>query len=457
MASPGGSTPPPAVTPPPETPITHPNLSLVSFSGNDPNQDATSFWNSVENKILFSLGTRPTAPAAQTSYDKRQQSLFGSLLTDTALEWFESEVTDTTDWNTLKDEFIKRFTDGRDQFRFRLEVENTFRQEGELIKNYLHRIKSGVDKGWPEKIPTSIEGDDNIRKEKEIQQRQRSQKYIDFAIRGLRPQGLKRKAHEKLIENPSITWTQFVDHLVVKDLTFSVTTESSGATGVDKLKTLESKINDLTSLFKSNEVNAIDTSRPRDPNIKGRPNSTRFCDYCRSNGHSISRCTKKQIDDSVNKLRKELVEPRRPNITFSNDYRKNNRGNTRFNGPRNQGYQPRGGYSIYNPRFNKPNYQQQNTSFSSYGNRFTQPYEQTFPQQNTYRNNEPNLEQQSPSPQQQQQPQQSASFYTPSRNNNLQQRQSKPNNIQQQPNQISFVEGDDDYVNAITDFFPLNF
>ena len=142
MTSPGGSTPTPAVTPPPETPITHSNLSIVSFSGNDPNQDATSFWNSVENKILFSLGTRPTAPAAQTSYDKRQQSLFGSLFTDTALEWLESEVTDTTDWNTLKDEFIKRFTDGRDQFRFRLEVENTFRQEGELIKNYLHRIKS---------------------------------------------------------------------------------------------------------------------------------------------------------------------------------------------------------------------------------------------------------------------------------------------------------------------------
>ena len=156
-------------------------------------------------------------------------------------------------------------------------------------------------------------------------------------------------------------------------------------------------------------------------------------------------------------MRKELVEPRRPNLTFSNDFRKNDRGNTRFNGPRNQGYQPRGGYSNYNPRFNKPNFQQQNTSFSSYGNRFTQPYEQRFPQQNTHRNNEPNLEQQSPSPQQQQQPQQGASFYTPSRNNILQQRQSKPNNIQQQPNQISFVEGDDDYVNAITDFFPLNF
>ena len=396
-ATPPPATPPPAI-PPPETPITHPNLSLISFSGNDPNQDATSLWKSVENKILFSLGTRPTSPAAQPSYDKRQQSLFGSLLTDTALEWFESEITNATNWNTLKDEFVKRFTDGRDQFRFRLEVENTFRQEGELIKNYLNRIKSGFDKGWPEKIPTSITGDDNIRKEKEIQQRQRNQKYVDSAIRGLTPQGLKRKTHEKLIENPSITWTQFVDHLNVKDLTFSLTTESKGATGLDKLKTIESKINDLTTLFKSNEINAIDTSWPRDPDMKGRANSTRFCDYCRSNGHSISRCTKKQLDDSVNKLREELVEPRRSNITFSNDYRKNKRGNTRFNGPRNQGYQPKRGYSNYNPRYNKPNYQKQNTSFNIYGNRFTQPYEQTFPQQNTYRNNEQNLEKQSQSP-----------------------------------------------------------
>ena len=35
MTSPGGCTPQPAVTPPHETPITHPNLSLVSLSGND--------------------------------------------------------------------------------------------------------------------------------------------------------------------------------------------------------------------------------------------------------------------------------------------------------------------------------------------------------------------------------------------------------------------------------------
>ena len=35
-----------------DTPISHPNLSLMTFAGNDPNQNATAFWNSVENKIF---------------------------------------------------------------------------------------------------------------------------------------------------------------------------------------------------------------------------------------------------------------------------------------------------------------------------------------------------------------------------------------------------------------------
>ena len=37
------------------------------------------------------------------------------------------------------------------------------------------------------------------------------------------------------------------------------------------------------------------------------------------------------------------------------------------------------------------------------------------------------------------------------------QRQSKQSNMQQQPNQIIFVEGDNDYVITIRDFFRLNY
>ena len=61
--------------------------------------------------------------------------MFGSLLTETALEWYTGEVTDATTWAELKDLFLKRFTDGRDQFQHRIDAENATREEGELIKN----------------------------------------------------------------------------------------------------------------------------------------------------------------------------------------------------------------------------------------------------------------------------------------------------------------------------------
>ena len=80
MTSFGSISPLPAAILPPETPISHSNLSLVSISCNDSNQDANSFWNSVENKTFFSLGIRPTAPAAQTSYDCHRLECFKRLV-----------------------------------------------------------------------------------------------------------------------------------------------------------------------------------------------------------------------------------------------------------------------------------------------------------------------------------------------------------------------------------------
>ena len=100
-------------------PITYPNLSFVSFSGNDPDLKAKAFWTSVENKIVFSRGQRPTDVDAQPNYDHRQKHLFGSLLTETALEWYTDEVTNATTWAELKNLFLKRFTDGRDRFKHR--------------------------------------------------------------------------------------------------------------------------------------------------------------------------------------------------------------------------------------------------------------------------------------------------------------------------------------------------
>ena len=81
-------------------PITHLKLSFVFFSGNDSDLNAKAFWTSVENKIA-------TDADAQPNYDHRQKSLFGSLLTETALEWYTDEVTNATTWAELKNLFLK--------------------------------------------------------------------------------------------------------------------------------------------------------------------------------------------------------------------------------------------------------------------------------------------------------------------------------------------------------------
>ena len=130
------------------------------------------------------LGVGPTDGDEKKSYENRQRSLFGSLLTDTPLEWFNT-VDEAKVLNNIKGEFLDIFTDGRDKFKHRLEVENASRQEGDLIKNYFHRVKHAVDKGWPENL-TNV---DNANRAQEAvkKSRQRKQKYIDFAIRELQP------------------------------------------------------------------------------------------------------------------------------------------------------------------------------------------------------------------------------------------------------------------------------
>ena len=118
-----------------DAPISLSNVSLTTFSGNDSSLSALDFWNSVDQKVQFSLGVVSTVPDKKKSYENRQRSLFGSLLTDTALEWFNT-VDEAKVLNDIKDDFLDRFTDGSDKFKHRLEVENASRQEGELIKKY---------------------------------------------------------------------------------------------------------------------------------------------------------------------------------------------------------------------------------------------------------------------------------------------------------------------------------
>ena len=301
-----------------ENTVSFPDLALDKFSGNDPDQDAKSFLLTVENKINFSLGSRPADNAERARYLFRKKALFSSLLRGPAAEWYADSINNAATWDQIRTAFIDRFSDDRDKYRHRITAENCVRGNEELIKNFYHRVKNAVDKGWP----LNPNGNQN---ERDNQQNQRKAKYIEFTVRGLKPTGLKRKAHEYLIEHPNATWDAFQTHITSKDVIYTISSELVPNATSDqnaKLHSLEQQNKELTALFKEQQVNQVTQPNPRpaNPDNKSRQNMTRFCSYCRRNGHILMYCRTKAYDDETKKQQTRNNQDRR--TVFTHDYNK---------------------------------------------------------------------------------------------------------------------------------------
>ena len=170
--------------------LAYPDLALDKFSGTDPDKDAEAFIRLIECKTNFALGTEPDAADDEhVIYLFKKTALFSSLLRGPAAEWYASTITDAMTWNDVRTLFVTRFSDGRNNFRHRMEVEHCIRADGEKIRNFFHRIKKTVDKGWPDDMVGIAPGDQNA--ERTAQARQRRQRYIDYTLKGLRPRYLQ--------------------------------------------------------------------------------------------------------------------------------------------------------------------------------------------------------------------------------------------------------------------------
>ena len=300
--------------------LAYPDLALDKFSGRDPDQDAEAFIRLIECKMSFALGTEPEAAADEhIIYLFRKKALFSSLLRGPAAEWYGSTITDATTWNDVRTMFITRFSDGRNKFRHRMEVEHCIRDDGEEIWNFLHRIKKTVDKGWPDDMAGVLAADQAA--ERTAQARQRRQRYIDYTLKGLRPRYLQRKAQGYLMEHPNATWNDFSTHLINKDVSYQVSTSFLKDEEQNKaqMASLGQVLKNLRTELKEHRVNALEgNQRPVDPNQKGRQNATTFCGYCRTNGHTASYCRKKMRDEEIKKLQNEATAEKK--VTFTQDY-----------------------------------------------------------------------------------------------------------------------------------------
>ena len=241
----------------------------------------------------------------------QKKALFSSLLRGPAAERYESNITNGTTWEDVRTTFITRFSDGRNKFRYRMEVESCIRGDGEEIRNFLHRIKRTVDKGWPDDMNGIEAAQQNA--ERAAQGRQRRQRYMDYSLRGLRPRYLQRKAQEYLMERPNATWNNFCAQIIQKDLILEVSSTflSHEAQTKAELATLGQEIKNLRSELKEYHVNAVAmTSRSFHPDQQGRQKLTRFCNYCHKNGHTLNWCRKKMRDEEVRKIRNDMWSKR---------------------------------------------------------------------------------------------------------------------------------------------------
>ena len=302
--------------------LAYPELALDKFSGTDADQDAEAFIRLIECKINFALGTEPDeADAEHVIYLFRKKALFSSLLRGPAAEWYGSTITDAMTWNDVRTLFITRVSDGWNKFRHRLEVEHCIRADGEEIRNFLHRIKKTVDRGWLDDMVGIAVGDQNA--ERTAQARQRKQRYIDYTPKGLRPRYLQRKAQKYLMEHPNITWNDFSTHLINKDVSYQVSTSFLNDEEQNKaqMASLGQELKNLRTELKEHRVNTVEgNQKPIDPNQKGRQNATRFCGYCRTNGHTPNYCRKKIRDEEIKKLQNEATAEKK--VTFTQDYNK---------------------------------------------------------------------------------------------------------------------------------------
>ena len=159
--------------------------------------------------------------------------------------------------------------------------------------------------------------------ERTAQARQRRQRYIDYTLKGPRQRYLQRKAQEYLMEHRNATWYDFSTHLINKDVSYQVSTSFLNGEEQNKaqMASLGQELKNLRTELKEHRINALEgNQRPVDPNQKGRQNATRFCGYCRTNGHTPNYCRKKMRDEEIKNLQNEATAEKK--VTFTQDYNK---------------------------------------------------------------------------------------------------------------------------------------
>ena len=171
-------------------------------------------------------------------------------------------------------------------------------------------------------------------------------------------------------------------------------------------------------------------------NNKSRQNATRFCHYCRRNGHTLQYCRIKAFDDERKHQYNRENQQKKP--TFTNDYNK------------------RKGPNFGSQNYHNSNSQHNSNSSQRYGNGYSQPYNRNQNFNNQNHNNQSNSNQ----GQNQRTGQNNYNFPTRLNNNsNTRYNRNFPqNNSNALSNNVQFIDDDSqEMINSISNYFALNY
>ena len=308
--------------------------------------------------------------------------------------------------------------------------------------------------------------------ERDAQARQRRQRYMDYSLRGLRPRYLQRKAQEYLMEHPNATWNDFSTHIIQKDVSLQVSSNFLNDEEQTKaeLASLGPEMKSLRTELQEHRVNIVEvTSKPVYPNQKGRQNDTRYCNYCRTNGHTPSWSRKKIRDEELKEIENERTAEKR--VTFTQDYNKKigpSHGSVQWNNNQNSSYRPNSYYGQENEnhgrlfdrrsdqfpnrndgnRSNNGNFNSQSGTWRNNGNfsRLPSGQERYFSQGNSSRRPHPFEPRNSPFRRSDGNPAPKSSSYE----------QNFPQSNNQTSTNVVRFTTTDDCINVLSDLCPLN-
>ena len=126
-----------------------------------------------------------TKTAIHLGYPYAASDKFSCTEPDKVAEFFLQLTEATTLWNEIRVNFITRSSDGRNKLSHLSDV-----------KHY-----------WPDDMNGIPNAQQNA--ERTTQKRQRKERYMEYNLRGLKPNSVQLKAQEQLMEYPNATWNDF--------------------------------------------------------------------------------------------------------------------------------------------------------------------------------------------------------------------------------------------------------